>query len=102
MNQEIIDNYWDKQFSITPEQIIQKFTKNKWLIERVFWNNSTFLFHDEYEQLKNQLKNKWYIDVDDYFPPIYNEEKIYNTLNILFKVPTFEKEEEPKKFLWIF
>lgn len=98
------DNYWDKTFNISPEQIISKFEKNKWLLERIFWSNTQTLYKDEYEYLKFRLKQKWYINVDDYFPPLLDYDKTQAYLEILFKVPQLQQEtqEEKSKFLWLF
>lgn len=95
------ENEWPK---IRPDQILNHFEKNVWLLERVFWEQGIVMYENQYERVRNQLKTvHWFNDIDEIFPSELDEEKMRSILDILFRVPTYANpEEERSKFLWLF
>jgi len=87
-------------------KILQHFSKDVWLLEKIFWKSSDILYNFEFEKAKQRLA--WVYtkkDIDDVFPSQLDEEKLTKILDILFRVPQYwveEQQEEKKKFLWIF
>ena len=90
------------------DKIIPHFSKDVWLLEKIFWKSSDILYDFEFEKRKQRLEmvyNK--TDVHKIYPSQLDEEKLKNILDILFRVPQFPwqnepMEEEKKKFLWMF
>lgn len=88
------------------DKILQHFTKDVWLLEKIFWKSSDILYNFEFEKARTRLEKVYNKkDVDEVFPSQLDEEKLKSILDILFRVPNFwqmEEQEEKKKFLWIF
>jgi hypothetical protein len=87
-------------------EIIKHFSKDVWLLEKIFWKSSDILYNFEYESSKRRL---WSVynktDLDKVFPSMLDEEKLKWILDILFRVPqiwNINEDEERKKVLWIF
>jgi len=87
-------------------KILQHFSKDVWLLEKIFWKSSDILYNFEFEKAKQRLAGVYTKkDIDDVFPSQLDEEKLTKILDILFRVPHYwveEQQEEKKKFLWIF
>ena len=86
-------------------EIIKHFSKDVWLLEKIFWKSSDILYDFDYESSKRRLESVYIKkDLDLVFPSRLDEEKLKSILDILFRVPQFgnEEQEEKKKFLWIF
>ena len=89
------------------DKILEHFTKDVWLLEKIFWKSSDVLYDFEFERAKIRLTQVYKkTDVDLVFPSRLDEDKLRWVLDILFRVPQFwlqwEEEEQKKKFLWIF
>lgn len=87
------------------DKILQHFTKDIWLLEKIFWKSADILYSPEYERAKTRLSKVYgKMDIDEVFPSVFDEEKTTRILDILFRVPQFpwQAEEETKKFLGIF
>lgn len=88
-------------------QILNHFSKDVWLLEKIFWKSSDILYNFEFEKARTRLQyvyNKK--DMDVVFPSQLDEDKLKGILDILFRVPSYwpspEEEQLKKKFLWIF
>lgn len=87
-------------------KILNHFSKDVWLLEKIFWKSSDILYNFEFEKSKKRLENVYNKkDVDQVFPSQLDEEKLKWILDILFRVPNYwpmPEDEDKKKFLWIF
>lgn len=69
--------------------VLNRFSRAKWLLVEILWNNERLLLKQEKEKTKHLLTTVyWFVDVYDIFPDEYDEEKILNILQTLFKYQT--------------
>ena len=74
------------------EDLLGIFWYNVWFIERLFWQYSKRLIvKQDYLNLKNYLKEKWYKNIDNIFPDQQDNQKIIDLTKIAFKF--WSKEE---------
>jgi hypothetical protein len=94
----------ERNYNINPEDIFQHFEKNVWLLEKIFGSQGVVMYMNDYEQIRNKLKNVYNLhDVDSVFPPRLDEPKLWRILDILFRVPQLQdSSQERSKFLCIF
>jgi len=89
------------------EKVLAHFSKDVWLLEKIFWKSSDILYNFEFEKSKQRL---WSVynkeDIDKVFPSQLDEDKLKWILDILFRVPQLwwneDDEDSKKKFLGIF
>lgn len=88
------------------EKILQHFSKDVGLLEKIFWKSSDILYDFEYEKAKQRLQSVYKKDdIDEVFPSRLDEEKLRPILDILFRVPQYwppPQDESKDKFLGIF
>jgi hypothetical protein len=71
---------WDQ------DHILSKFTKNTWLLDKIFWGEGIILYNEDKEKAKRLLKEVyWYDKIYDLFEPELDEEKIDRTLRTIFR-----------------
>ena len=88
------------------DKVLQHFSKDVWLLEKIFWKSSDILYNFEFEKAKQRLESVYNKeDISEVFPSQLDEEKLTWILDILFRVPQIQwniEDEKEKKFLWVF
>lgn len=83
------------------DHILSKFTKNTWLLDKIFWWEGIILYNEEKEKTKKLLKEVYWLDVYDMFDPELDEQKIDRTLRTIFRFNDLQLPdnlEEPSIF----
>lgn len=89
------------------DQILKHFSKDVWLLEKIFWKSSDVMYNADYERAKQRLMTVYKKDdVDRVFPAQIDQDKLMPILDTLFRVPSYwpeqPEDEAKKKFLWLF
>lgn len=69
------------------KKILDVFLENIWLFDNIFWKNTTkIIYNQERERAKNILKNVYhYNNVDILFPSEIDENRLYKTMETMFR-----------------
>lgn len=84
------------------DNILSKFTKNTWLLDKIFGKEGIILYNEEKEKVKRVLYEVyWLKDIYEVFDPELDEVKIDRTLKTIFRFSDLnlpDWEEEPSIF----
>lgn len=82
--------------------IIDKFTEQEGLFDRVFGDRWLALYISDREKLKSYLTNAfWFTDVYDIFPPELDIEKTQDIMKTIFTYYDQQQADSQKSFLWL-
>jgi len=85
------------QWLSTDENILTKFTKNVWLLDKIFGWTGLVMYKEDKEKAKRILYEVyWYENIYQLFSPELDEEKLDKTLTKLFRFQDLLQEDTEK------